>query len=193
MKKQILFFILGGFVLASGLVVSAFTEPTTGPDSTTSYPPINLSKDTQIRTGSLSIGNGSSSSSGTGSLYVSKSLGSDSLTVRQNATLVGNVQVKGNMVVAGAVRVPQIIVGTPYSGNYSLMYSSTDIESSNQFTPSILMGFGSTTNLGRGNCQKVTNSACPAGYILSKYNPSTTVSSCRSINPVNTPTSQTSC
>ena len=202
MKKQILFFILGGFVLASGLVVSAFTEPTTGPDSTTSYPPINLSKDAQIHSGKIAIGDGSTTPSSSfltsNTLYVDNVLGLEELTVRKNATFVGNVSVEGNMSVAGALRVPMLYItrktnSTTYAGYLNDDDIYDDYAESSSFTPGILFEKGATTNLGRGNCQKVTNSACPTGYILSKYNPSTGVSSCRAINPVSSPDTLSSC
>lgn len=208
-KSKIILTVAFGILVSGALMVSAFTEPTAAPGSTTSYPPINLSANTQIITAkSFGIGTGSTpadttSVDETNGLYVSGVIGSDNLDVRQNAVLVGNTTVKGNYIVSGLIRTPQLFIPAPgvdlsnKGGTGLYTYSATDVESATETTPSIYLysasSNGITTNLGMGICKKVTNSSCPAGSILSKYNPATGVSSCREINPSASADSLNSC
>lgn len=185
--------------------MSAFTEPTAGPGSTTSYPPVNVGNLKQVRTGSLGIGDGTNEASKNltepNSLYVSTVMGLDSLTVNQNATLVGNTAVGGRMIVAGALRAPELLI--PRSG----LINSTSVEDYADKMKNVSYGGynplyeyyatlnfpkDTTTNLGKGRvCTTAANKACPIGWIVSKYNSSTGVTTCRSINPSTITTSST--
>lgn len=216
-KNKILLVLFAGVLFGGAFAISAFTEPSSGPGSTTSYVPINVGPTEQVRIGKLGVGDGTNQAgelaTSENSLWVSGILGSDSLNARQNASLIGNVIVKEDAIVAGAIRVPQLYIPGNYSeskGIQSLietggnntncptdgpcyLYNDDDTTSGTTTTPSIYFDYGITTNLGMGTCVRVTNAPCPAGSILSKYNPSTGVSSCRKINPAETPTSLSSC
>lgn len=188
------------------MIMSAFTEPTVGPNSMTSYPPVNVGNLKQVRTGSLGIGDGTDKAptnlTEPNSLYFSTVLGLDSLNVNQNATLVGNVAVGGRMIVAGALRAPELLI--PRSG----LLGSTSVEdyadkiktrgygdyygSMYEYYATLNFPKDTTSNLGKGKmCTTAANKACPIGWIVSKYNSSTGVTTCRSINPSTIATSST--
>ena len=195
-KQKILLVLFAGVLFGGAFAMSAFTEPSSPPGSTTSYVPINVGPLEQVRVGKLCIGDGTdqapSDCADYNSFYVEGVLGTEGLDVRQNATLVGNVDVKDDAVIAGALRIPQLFIpsdirsvdqlsGQGIGGIYT--YSSVDVENATQTTPSIYFNY-ITTNLGMGKtCTTAANAACPIGWILSKYNSSTTVSTCREINP----------
>ncbi len=200
-KSKILALLIIGALFSGALAISAFTEPTTSPSNTNSAVPINIGKDPQIRGDKLAIGDGATTANSSyldsNTLYVSNVLGLDALTVRENATFLGNVEVDGIMTVAGALRVPVLYVpaskAQDRANNLSTDYVNYEYNPSSNLTTGIYLEPGTTTNLGRGSCVRVTNTNCPSGYILSKFNPSTGVSSCRKIDPVSNPTSLSSC
>jgi hypothetical protein len=193
-KSKFLVLILGGLLISGALAVSAFTEPTALPGGTTSYPPLHLGKGIQVRLGKLGIGDGANQADSNGtnanSLYLLASGAGENVTVRQNATLVGNVWVQKDFVVGGAIRVPGVQACFSGNGGYGGCGSSnfSQLNDYNQnkgiFT---VYGQNSNTNLGMGNTCTVTNSSCPSGSILSKFNSSTGVSTCRKINPSSSP------
>lgn len=198
--------LLCGILIGSAFIMSAFTEPTTGPTSTTSYPPVNVGNLKQVRTGGLGIGNGTtaadSSLTAANTLYFSTVVGLDSLNVNQNATLVGNTAVGGRMIVAGALRAPELLI--PRSG----LISSTSVEDyadkmknvsyggynpTYEYYAALNFPKDTTSNLGKGKvCTTDANKACPIGWAVSKYNSSTGVTTCRSINP-STSTASSAC
>ncbi len=199
-KSKFLVFILGGLLISGALVASAFTEPTALPGGTTSYPPLHLGKGIQVRLGRLGIGDGVNQPTQNGtdanSLYLLASGAGENVTVRQNATLVGNVSVQKDFVVGGAIRVPQFEVC--YSGNNSsgsCGASSQHLSDYNQNKPIFTTyGINGNTNIGMGNTCNVTNGSCPIGSIVSKFNSSTGVSTCRYLNPAQNPNaSPTNC
>jgi hypothetical protein len=198
-KSKFLVFILGGLLISGALVASAFTEPTALPGGTTSYPPLHLGKGIQVRLGRLGIGDSTniadSAKTSANSLYLEDDGGGDNVTVRQNATLVGNATVLGNFIVGGVLRVPTMTVCHSRVIDSWNSYGGCSGYHSNytQNHPIFLINAEATTNLGMGTCTRVTNSACPTGTILSKFNSSTGVSSCRYINPDRSPTSLTNC
>jgi hypothetical protein len=213
-KSKILSLLIIGALFSGALVLSAFTEPSASPSSTNSYVPINLGNEIQVRTGKLGIGDGDDPADTTltraNTLYLAETFASENTTVRQNANFFGNVTVLGNAIIAGLVRVPEIEVCDTYFNDTDDNYGSSVLDkcgtstaqlattypkfnNTNDQTFSMRVGLGINTNLGMGNCTQVTNSDCPSGYILSKYNSATTVSSCRRINPSVSPTSLSSC
>lgn len=213
-KSKILSLLIIGALFSGALVLSAFTEPSASPSSTNSYVPINLGNEIQVRTGKLGIGDGDDPADTTltqaNTLYLAETFASENTTVRQNANFFGNVTVLGNAIIAGLVRVPEIeVCDTAFNslgagsslGVLATCGASTaqpattypKFNNTNDQTFSMRVGLGVNTNLGMGECIQVTNSDCPSGYTLSKYNSATTVSSCRSINPVAAPTSLSSC
>ncbi len=187
-KKNFWFALFFGLILGTTFITSAFSEPTSLPSSTTSYPPVNLGSETQIKEGSLGLGDGtavaSSTLTGANSLYVTGNLAADAVNVRKNATLVGNVNVGGRSIIAGALRAGQVIVSN----------STNSVPAYNNTGEKLFFPNGTTTNLIRGNhCTFSNNTACPPGTVLATYNTNGT-GTCRLINPVSgTPSSIGAC
>lgn len=197
-KNKILSILALGVLVSGSFIAYAFTEPTAVPTSTTSYPPINVGTVTQIREGALGLGDGSAKPNtneatlgvGGNSYYTRGNMGADTLTVRQNATLVGNLNIGGRMIIAGAMRTPQIIVGDVISGepDNANMRTAPGYNESSEF---LYFADNTTTNLGMGNTCTLTSSSaiCPAGTILNNFpmnNGSSVKPTCRYINPVKT-------
>jgi hypothetical protein len=166
-------------LIGGAFTVAAFTEPTTSPSNTTSYPPINVGPETQYVDGPLGIGNGTtvadSTKTSAASFYVMNNLLTDATVVRQNANFVSNVEIEGRNVFAGLLRVAQASVTSATSG-----LSSYDTSGTKLFFPK-----GTTTNLISGNyCTTATDTACPMGTVFYKYDSSNGKATCRYINPV---------
>lgn len=188
--KNFWFAAVFGLILGGSFTLAAFSEPTTVPGSTVSYPPINVGPDTQYRYGKVGIGDGSSlpdsSFTDANTFYTSGIFGSESLTVKQNATLVGNVSVGGRAIIAGALRVGQMVVGNA---------NTTFLPGYDSSSEKFYMSAESTTNLGRGNtCTVVSTTQCPQGTVFFKYDPSPCSmgpclpqTTCKYINPVSNP------
>ncbi len=178
-SKNFWFALIFGLMLGGAFTISAFSEPTSSPSSSVNYPPVNVGAETQIREGSLGLGNGTTQASSTltnaNSLYVSGQLAADAVNVRKNATLVGNVTVNGGRsIVAGALRAGQVVVGS----------STSSVPSYNSTGEKLFFPNGTTTNLIRGNtCTISSNATCPPGTVLATYNTNGT-GTCRFINPV---------
>jgi len=137
-------------------------------------------------------------------------LGADDLTVQRNAALVGNVNVGGRVIIAGALRLGQAILYTDkVYGDMSTFitnqkldttqwdYTETDYKDSqnkNWYKVGLYMPVKGTTNLGQGNwCTTAANASCPAGTVLYRYNTTNYVSTCRSMNPAANPGSTGAC
>lgn len=204
-KSKILSILVLGILVTGSFIAYAFTEPTAAPTASVSYPPINVGPMTQIREGALGLGDGSARPNtndaalgvGGNSFYTKGNLGADTLTVRQNATLVGNLNVGGRMIIAGAMRSPQIIVGEPVAGEKDSSNMRRE-PGYNESSEVLYFATDTTTNLGTGDTCTLSSSsaACPAGSILIKspMNSGSTVKpTCRYINPVKTTRSLGSC
>ncbi len=178
-KKNFYIAALFGLLIGSAFTISAFTEPTTLPADTSSYPPINLSPVTQYHYGSLCFGDGTNkvdtSQCPVGSLAIKSNLLLDRLTVRQNANFVSDVTVDKRNIFAGALRVAQVSVDADPAKAQSYTTGAEKLYFPN----------GTTTNLISGNtCTTSGNVPCSSGTVLVKHNPSTGESVCRFINPV---------
>jgi len=178
-KKNFYIAAIFGLLIGAAFTISAFTEPTTLPADTTSYPPINLGPVTQYHYGSLCFGDGTNkvdtSQCPVGSLTVKSSLLLDRLTVRQNANFVSDVTVDKRNIFAGALRAAQVSVDA----------DSTKAQSYTSGAEKLYFPNGTTTNLISGNyCTTDANAACWPGTVLYKYDTSTAISTCRYINPV---------
>lgn len=195
-KKHWAFAAVFGLVLGGSFTLAAFTEPSSLPNSTTSYPPINAGADIQLRDGSLGLGNGTAQANQTlsaaNTLYVSTNFATDSTTVRQNAILTGNVTVgnstyPGRSIIAGALRAGQVVVSNDaaFKTATNPKYDSTGEK--------LYFPNGTTTNLIKGNTCNISNSGtCPAGTVLIKYN-TNGGGTCRYINPRSNPGSNGNC
>ncbi len=172
-----------GLLLALAFSVTAFTEPTSLPADNISYPPINVGAETQYRIGKLGIGDGSNlpgeSETNANTLFSKGVFGVDQLSVRQNATLVGDVDVSGRSLIAGAMRVGQLIIGSLGSQD-----TKADLPGYSSTSYKLYFPVGSDTNLGQGVYCTVTSSSCPPGTILWRYDSSNSKSTCKYINPV---------
>lgn len=193
MKKQFFAPAIFGLVLGLTFTAAAFAEPTVGPTSLTSEVPINVGGETQYRDGSLGIGDGTSAADSTktaaNSMYFEKGIGLDSVTVRQNALLVSDVDVGGRTIVAGMLRVGQLI---PSDNKTNASVNNYLDGSGNKNGYDLYMTPGSTTNLISGNyCElKSANTSCPTGSVLISSDPAGSggvYGKCRQINPVATP------
>lgn len=178
-KKNFYIASLFGLLIGGAFTISAFTEPTTLPANTTSYPPINLGPDTQYHYGSLGFGDGAgfptAGTTPSTSLNIKSNLLLDALIVRQNANFVSDVTVDKRNIFAGALRAAQISIDADPAKAQS--YTST---AERLYFPN-----GTTTNLISGNyCTTDANAACWPGTVLYKYDTATAISTCRYINPV---------
>lgn len=175
-KKNFYIAALFGLLIGSAFTISAFTEPTTLPADTSSYPPINLSPVTQYHYGSLCFGDGTNkvdtSQCPVGSLTIKSNLLLDRLTVRQNANFVSDVTVDKRNIFAGALRVAQVSVDADPAKAQSYTTGAEKLYFPN----------GTTTNLISGDYCRTSNDGCQPGTVFYKKDSSYTY--CRYINPV---------
>jgi hypothetical protein len=208
-----------GLIIGCVMVAGAFTEPTSSPTSMVSYPPINVGLDTQLRDGAMSIGDGTHrpasafTNGGVNSVAITScddadiadnkcdntptTLGVDNLVVQRNANFVGNVNIGGRAIIAGALRIGQSILYTDkVHGNMTTFISSQNLNSTGFNYTDIGLYFPSraTTNLGQGNwCTTAANTACPSGTVLYRYDTTTYKATCRAIDPAKNPGNAGSC
>lgn len=209
MNKNFWFAVVFGLILGGSFTLAAFAEPTTLPANTNSYPPINVGPDTQYRVGRLGIGDGTNLPDQTitdlNTLYTPTVFGAEKLNVRQNATLVGNVDVGGRSIIAGALRVGQLVTDVPMNGekNNANTRSFPSADPANQYFYSLALPVGASTNLllsGNYCTFSGTTGSCPPGTVMWKYDPCPSgmgpcypQTTCRVINPSTSSTSMGTC